>query len=82
MFEDGSYCEEWSYFRNECQPGEIFYNTISEDEFIDNVEYKVDWNGSSEVFSHEDLQAAVDAIMHTVNNEWEVSVEMQEIFYA
>ena len=30
MFEDGSYCEEWSYFRNECQPWEIFYNTIEE----------------------------------------------------
>ena len=27
MFEDGSYCEEWAYYRNECQPGEIIYNT-------------------------------------------------------
>jgi len=34
MFEDGSYCEEWSYYRNECQPGEIIYNTV-EDENID-----------------------------------------------
>ena len=30
MFEDGSYCEEWSYFRWECQPGEIMYNTVEE----------------------------------------------------
>lgn len=30
MFEDGSYCEEWAYFRNECQPGEIIYNTVEE----------------------------------------------------
>jgi len=30
MFEDGSYCEERSYFRNECQQGEIFYNVIED----------------------------------------------------
>ena len=36
MFPDGSYCEEWSYQRWECQPGEIFYNTI-DDENIDFV---------------------------------------------
>lgn len=36
MFADGSYCEEWSYQRWECQPGEIFYNTI-DDENIDFV---------------------------------------------
>lgn len=34
MFEDGSYCEEWSYQRWECQPGEIIYNTNSEEEII------------------------------------------------
>ena len=27
MFEDWSYCEEWAYYRAECQPGEIMYNT-------------------------------------------------------
>lgn len=31
MFEDGSYCEEWSYFRWECQAGEIIYNTVEEE---------------------------------------------------
>lgn len=81
LFDDGSYCEEWSYFREECQPGEIMYNTI-DDGFIDDVEQKTDWNGSSEVYSQEDLQAAVDAIMNVVENEWEVKVEMQELFYA
>ena len=30
MFEDWSYCEEWSYYRNECQQWEIMYNTIEE----------------------------------------------------
>ncbi|TSC91731.1 MAG: hypothetical protein CEN90_195 [Parcubacteria group bacterium Licking1014_17] len=24
VFKDGSECEEWKYFRNECKPGEIF----------------------------------------------------------
>ena len=81
IFEDGSYCEEWSFFRNECQPGEIMYNTIDDEGFIDDVEQKTDWNGTSEVYSQEDLQAAVDTIMNTVDNEWQVKVEMQEIFY-
>ena len=81
MFEDGSYCEEWSYFRGECEKWEIMYNTI-DDGFIDDVEQKYDWNGSSEIYSQEDLQAAVDTIMNVVNNEWQVKVEVNEIFYA
>ena len=81
MFSDGSYCEEWAYYRNECKPGEIIYNTV-DDGFIDDVEQKTDWNGTSEIYSDEDLQAAVDTIMNTVENEWEVKVEMQELFYA
>ncbi len=80
MFADGSYCEEWAYYRNECKPGEIIYNTV-DDGFIDNVEQKADWNGTSEIYSDEELQAAVDTIMNTVDNEWQVKVEMQEIFY-
>ena len=76
MFPDGSYCEEWSYFRDECQPGEIIYNTI-DDGFIDGVEQKTDWNGTSEVYSDEDLQAAVDKIVNYFN----VTVEFQQIFY-
>ena len=77
MFDDGSYCEEWSYQRWECQPGEIMYNTISDDEFIDDVEQKADWNWTSEIYSDEDLQAAVDKIV----NYFDVKVEMQEITY-
>ena len=34
MFSDGTYCEERSYFRDECQPGEIIYNTISDEEIV------------------------------------------------
>ncbi len=77
MFDDGSYCEEWSYQRWECQPGEIMYNTISDDEFIDDVEQKADWNWTSEIYSDEDLQAAVDKIV----SYFDIKVEMQEITY-
>lgn len=82
MFDDGSYCEEWAFMNSECQPWDIMYNVVSEEEFIDDVEQKTDWNGTSEIYSDEDLQAAVDTIMNTVENEWEVKVEMQELFYA
>ena len=82
MFPDGSYCEEWSYQRGDCRPGEIMYNSVSDEWYIDDVEVKVDWNGNSEIFSHEDLQSAVDAIMNVVDNEWNVEVEMKELFYA
>ena len=77
MFPDGSYCEEWAYQRWECQPGEIIYNAVSEDEFIDDVEQKADWNWTSEIYSDEDLQAAVDKIV----SYFDIKVEMQEIFY-
>ena len=77
MFADGSYCEEWAYQRWECQPGDIMYNVVPEEEFIDDVEQKADWNGTSEIYSDEDLQAAVDKIV----NYFDIKVEMQEIFY-
>ena len=35
LFKDGSYCEEWSYYRDECQPGEIIYNTVEAEEDYD-----------------------------------------------
>lgn len=50
-------------------------------ETIDDVEVKVDWNGSSETYSDDELQAAVDTIMDTVNNKWDVKVEMRELAY-
>lgn len=80
MFEDGSYCEEWSFKNGECQPWYIMYNTLDQ-EYIGDVEIKTDWNGSSETYSDEDLQAAVDTIMNTVNNERQVKIEMKELFY-
>ena len=55
MFEDGSYCEEWSYQRWECQPGEIMYNTV-EDENID-VELP-EWAKTS--LTNEELEEVID----------------------
>ena len=76
MFDDGSYCEEWSYYRNECQPGEIMYNTISDEEI---PEPSV---SASELYSEKDMLAAQDTIMNVINNEWEVKVEWVELVYA
>ena len=76
MFSDGSYCEQWAYERWECQPWEIMYNTISEEETSEtNVV-------TSDIYSQEDLDAAQAAIMNVINNEWEVKVEWVEITYA
>lgn len=55
MFDDGSYCEEWSYYNNECQPGEIIYNTV-DDENID-VELP-EWAKTS--LNNEELEEAID----------------------
>lgn len=77
MFADGSYCEEWAFMNGECQPWDIMYNAVSEEEFIDDVEQKADWNWTSEIYSDEDLQAAVDKIV----SYFDINVEMQEIFY-
>ena len=73
MFPDGSYCEEWSYQRGECQPGEIMYNTTSND-VVSEV-------AISEIYSDDDLAAAKEAIMDVVDNEWEVEVEMLDVSY-
>lgn len=29
IFDDGTYCEEWSYYRNECQKWDTFYNMVN-----------------------------------------------------
>ena len=44
---------------------------------IDDVEVKLDWNGSSEAYSNGDLQAAVNKIA----NYLDVKVEFQQISY-
>lgn len=75
MFDDGSYCEEWSYQRWECQPGEIMYNTISDEEIPEPTV-------TSGIYSEEDLAAAEAAIMNVIDNEWEVKVESVELAYA
>lgn len=73
MFDDGSYCEEWSYYNNECQPGEIIYNTVSDEEIVEPT--------TPELYSEEDLATAEDVIMNRVND-WEVTVESFEVVYA
>ena len=55
MFEDGSYCEEWAYKNWECQPGEIIYNTV-EDENIDTV--LPEWAKTS--LTNEELEEVID----------------------
>lgn len=55
MFEDGSYCEEWAYQRWECQPGEIIYNTV-DDENIDTV--LPEWAKTS--LTDEELEEVID----------------------
>ena len=75
MFADGSYCEEWSYFRDECQPGEIMYNTVDE-------EITVEPTTASQTYSEEDLAAVETAIRNVIDNEWQVRVESVELAYA
>ena len=86
MFSDGSYCEEWSFFRNECLPWEIIYNTASSDiiqEINESEEnnFAVDY-WTSDIYSLEELSSAVETIMDTVKNEWNVKVDMKEIRYS
>lgn len=85
MFEDGSYCEERSYYRDECQPGELMYNIVPGDVIpeineSENNNFAVDY-GMSENYSLDELASAVETIMDTVNNEWGVKVNMKEIKY-
>ena len=75
MFADGSYCEEWSYFRDECQPGEIMYNTVDE-------EITVEPATTSQTYSEEDLAAVETAIRNVIDNDWLVRVESVELAYA
>ena len=76
LFNDGSYCEEWAYFRNECQPGEIMYNSISDEKIPEPTV------AASKIYSEEDVLAAQNAIMDVINNEWNVKVESVELAYA
>jgi len=71
MFEDGSYCEEWSYYRNECVEGDIFYNTISDEEIPTTVLS----------YTEEDLLAAENVIRDYIANEFKVKVEVQKVEY-
>lgn len=66
MFEDGSYCEEWSYQRWECQPGEIIYNTISDGE-SNNEELPVAKMRISDDLTQEEIE---NQINETCGNMW------------
>ena len=78
LFDDGSYCEEWAYFNGECNPGEIIYNTVSDETVVD--DYEVDY-GTSDIYSQEDLDSAVATIMDTFENDWEIKCEMKKLAY-
>ena len=71
LFDDGSYCEEWSYYRGECHAGEIIYNTVDE-EVVE----------EAALYTQEDLAAAINIINNVVNSEWTVTVENFEATYA
>ena len=73
MFEDGSYCEEWSYQRWECQPGEIIYNTISDEE----VSEEVSEESNNEEVSEEEVNN--EEISEEANNE---EVQSEELSVA
>ncbi len=34
IFDDGTYCEEWSFYRDECKKWEIIYNTVDEEDYV------------------------------------------------
>ena len=81
MFSDGTYCEEWAFMNGECQPGEITYNTVSEEAISGEIVSEPTIAGSN-LYSEEDLAAAEAAILDMVINEWEVKVEGFETTYA
>ena len=68
-FADGSYCEEWAYFRGECEQGEIIYNTISDE------------TGAEEVNDEEVVAEEVndeDNIANNGDEAGEIEVELAE----
>ncbi len=76
MFADGSYCEEWAFMNGECQPGEIIYNMV-----IDDIIPNSEMDTLSNLYSEDDLAKAKAAIMDVINNEWEVTVDVQDVSY-
>ena len=68
MFNDGSYCEEWSYYRNECKQGDIIYNTVS-DEL------------TGALYTQEDLKAAEKVITEEGFGKMTVKVENLKLKY-
>ena len=75
VFENGIACEEWDLYNGICQMWEVV------DETTEATETETAWN-TSEIYSDEDILAAQDVIMNTINNEWEVKVEWVELVYA
>jgi putative hemolysin len=51
QFDDGTECEEWSYFRGECQPGEFSSSTEIANPAS---QYCVDQGGDLQIREHED----------------------------
>lgn len=72
-FDDGSYCEEWSFYRWECVKWDLIYNTVSGEE----ERYVFD----SEIFTAEDLAAAEDYIIYAGFGQMNVRVEDVRLKY-
>ena len=78
MFSDGSYCEEWSFMNGECQPGDIMYNTISEEEVVAEEDVV-----AADLSTHtpEEIDGASSVITNYFENEMTVDVDVLAIDY-
>ena len=54
---------------------------VEEQPVVEETNYEVDY-GTSELYSKEDMDSAIAAIMNEFNNEWQVKCEMHKIYYA
>ena len=58
-----------------------FFKNVEEQPVAQETNYEVDY-GTSELYSKEDMDSAIAAIMNEFNNEWQVKCEMHKIYYA
>lgn len=84
MFDDGSYCDEWSYYRQEwCEKGMIMYNTLDEEDITNTIEEGIinTEEKPSSMYNEEEIVAGIETILNYMNTEWKVPVELNDILY-